>query len=305
MKKFLLLFLFFQTSIAVSPLIAQTDVSDDEFEFVMLGYYQIRLNEGGTLYGYLKEKKDTYVILSTKNNPSLKIDISQIYSARLVNPKDVVNGKLMDEYNFGDRFYFTNSAHGIEEDQLVYRNSYLFLSSLSYGITDHISITAGTELISNTAEFLSGGRRTSFFVNTKIAYPISDKFSAGGGIMVSALGAYSEGERNNVMVLGYGVATLGGPSRNISFGLGYNIERTNNFNGGYAFISGNYRLLNNLSLVTENWIFPNLGIINSGGLRIFGDLRSVDLGVTSLPLWVNSNGRVIPLPYIGYTRRFE
>jgi hypothetical protein len=76
--------------------------------------------------------------------------------------------------------------------------------------------------------------------------------------------------------------------------------------GSSATLSGNIRVSQRVSLVTENWLVPTLiasgnselPMLNSLAVRLFGESWAVDLGGIRVP------GLPIPMPWLDFSYNF-
>ena len=197
------------------------------------------------------------------------------------------------------RYLFAPSAIPLKKGEGYYQNVWVTLNSVNYGLTDHVSITGGLELISTlTAIFLPGEIGPFAFANVKAGFPVSDKIHLGGGVLAGGL-LSDEFEEIN-MGIAYGLVTRGNEEHNVTLGLGYGMVSGEWARTPIVVLNGMTRLNKRLGLVTENWFissydeykysdyqtganitrnYTDVIMALSGGLRIMSEKITIDVAL--------------------------
>ncbi len=99
----------------------------------------------------------------------------------------------------------------------------------------------------------------------------------------------------------YGVSTFGSLDHSFTFGLGYGYVEDELADKPMIVLGGETRTSRSVSLVTENWIVPELdNPIISFGLRFFGEKLSADFAII-FPM----EEEVTIFPYIDFVYKFK
>lgn len=239
-----------------------------------LNNYKFEMNDGSTVIGKILEVTDTTFLVSgntVKNLAVAKNTISSISKIRLTGSS---SGSIWEE-NFHDtRYLFGPSARMLKKGTGYYQNTYLFLNSLNYGITDYLTLGIGTEIIS-----LFQKQVPTLVFTPKVGFEVANNFNLGGGVFF-ILSPKNNLELGSGLGIAYGVGTYGKSDHNITFGSGFTFGGDVPNTPIFTF-SGMTRVGRRLSLVTENWLIANSGepvFIGSYAVRIFGGNLAVDLG---------------------------
>ena len=232
------------------------------------------------------------------------------------------------------QYFLAPSAIPMRKGEWAYQNMELGLNGISYGISNHVSVTAGMEPISGLVSLVKAEPSVTGYAGIKVATPLGKKWHVGGGVMGGTLGLM----KDYSMLLGYGTATYGSKDHNLSLGAGLSSI------GGdpvqpLFMLSGITRLNQRLALVTDNWllvetrrdpervydqrvndwvptgntsVYQEAWWLLSGGLRVMNERLSVDLGLmavgqagrsyiseTKALEWKGAEWLKIPLPYVG------
>jgi hypothetical protein len=215
----------------------------------------------------------------------------------------VANVKSIEEYNYKGkygfpnphytRYFFAPSGMPIEKGKGYYQNLYVTFNFVNVGITKNFSIGGGFEFIST----FNGS--PIWFLTPKLGFEVAENVHIGTGLLM--LGLASEGSAS----LAYGVLTIGDNETNLSLGTGYGLV-----DGGFSdypaiVIAGTSRLSNGLSVLSENYIFPNsLGeslYLGIHGIRLLSRKNAFDIGAMIIPAIA---GESLTLPFVGYSRAF-
>lgn len=266
---------------------------------------------GNIITGYLVSDDEKELVVQTELVGRVSIPK---YTIKKISNKvtgSVVNG----EYWFGNpnatRYIIGPSAIPLRKGEGYYQNLYLFVHSGSVGVTDHISVGGGTELLT---PLVSGQAPAMFFATVKAGFPIAKNLHAGGGILYVNFRNKLFGSYNNHLGTVFGLGTYGSENNNITLGAGWGYQRAgveNPFSGKQEqtggiskrptfTVSAMARVFKSLAVVTENWVFPyteneyysinqpprkvhGYRHILSYGIRIMGERVSLDMGFFNNP----------------------
>ncbi|MEY2898858.1 MAG: hypothetical protein RL138_911 [Bacteroidota bacterium] len=246
----------------------------------------VKMKNGTEYTGTIKSKTTNNLVLMTENG-ELNLIAGNVKSINANSYK----GKYRFSNSHETRYFFGPTAIPIKKFHGYYQNVLVSTNFVNVGITNHVSVGGGFELISTLLGY------PIWFFTPKIAYDITPKLHAGGGVIMAGFAGEASAS------LGYGVFTYGTSETNVTFGagLGY-IDRT--FSQAPAImISGTHRLTSALAILSENYIIPsaNTSYFGVQGLRIMSPKNAFDVGLFVSPALID----FIPaLPFVGYARSF-
>lgn len=268
-------------------------------------YISVKLKNGDTISGFIEKIESASFLIKDQNtiyNISTELELDTILSSFSGND-------YLESIVFLDRNTFTHSkmfagssAFPLGKGKLVYQNQELFISSVSYGVSEEFTLSASIETISPF--FWLGGFRVlpSFSVEPKYSYKIKDNILGSVGVYHANVLAnliednefygagwiYSNvtfGNQNNYLTVGGGVtyeinSGLEFPLFNLSGQIRLN-RKTNiiNENFGYLF-EGDFSFLSNI-FIRRNFkkkAFWDFGILFGHVDRDFGSLLLVGGG---------------------------
>lgn len=302
--------------IAPAALRAQTDTSKT---VQPPKTYVIETKDGGVVIGEVVSDDGEQIVVKTKSMGTVTIARSNVQSITEGDGSRTGKKGWRENPN-ASRYVAGPSAIPQRKGTGYYQNMYLFLSAVNYGITDHISVAAGTELVS-----LFEGNYPGFIsISPRIGYEVLPKLYFGGGLLYTILPGYPFFKRARHDFLATGLVTYGSRDNNITLGIGWTARSELHYIGGgnyeHRMQFSNYPTFNLsamcrpakwLMLVTENWLYsyPYIGSSNffgelyfSAGARIISKNFSFDFGVLNNPNWFLYP---IPLPYLGFTLNFQ
>ena len=193
------------------------------------------------------------------------------------------------------RYLLTSTALPLRKKEVVLQATYLVLVSVHYGLTNRVSIGAGTDIFT----------RSTYFLNTKINLVNEGKYKFSTGINYYRLprNFITTSSHNDIRDLGmlYGTGTWGDQNHHLSIGAGY-MYAGGSFLPPIVTVSGTTRFAKHFALVTENWFFfvgshADLPVLISLGARYISKRSSVDLAFYNDQNFSLDTG----FPYIGYT----
>ena len=240
------------------------------------------------------------------------------------------------------RYLFAPSAIPLDKGERYYQNVWVVLNTVTFGVSDHVTVTAGVEAISTLVTLFTDSKiGPGMMGNVKYSTQVSDNVYLGGGILAAATLGESFAEAN--VALGYGIATIGNPDDHLTLGVGSGIFGGEWTQGPVLVLGGTKRLSRTLSLVSENWVairkdtreginFPDpvtgepmpaftytenqILMAFSGGVRILTEKNTFDIALVTAgqvdryqnyPYSDGSWSRdwlPIPLPYLDFVYQF-
>ena len=259
----------------------------------------IQGDEPQNFTGTIIENNVSDIVLLTQSQTKIQIPKKTILSIKEVKSTDLHNGEYWFPNPNETRYLFAPSAFNLKKGEGYYQNTYLFLNSMNYGITDNFSIGCGLEFLSTFGSLDNNTFDPIFFITPKVNTQVSEHLHLGLGFLYGNIPGLVGG-----FGVGYGLATYGNAEHNATLGLGFGYL-DGRFSGDPVItISGMTRLSRRVSLVTENWLFPAdvyRGIITYG-VRFFGEQMSVDLALLN-----NQDlAEVFPvgIPYVDFVVKF-
>jgi hypothetical protein len=228
---------------------------------------ELRLKDGSRLYGYVQESTDETVVFRTLTGTSLTIERAQIASLGAARGR-VVDGEFLPADANPTRLFFAPTGRSVARGEGYFGVYELLLPFVQVGLTDRISIGAGTPL------FFGGGVEHPFWVTPKLQVYEQGPAS----VAVGVLHFMNVGDGN--FGIGYAVATFGSPDAALTGGVGYAYARYEQDSDAtvIGMVGGERRLTRRLKFITENYLWSGGGIL-SGGVRFLGERLSADVGI--------------------------
>ncbi|HEX5871343.1 MAG TPA: hypothetical protein VFY65_13040, partial [Longimicrobium sp.] len=139
--------------------------------------------------------------------------------------------------------------------------------------SDRLSISGGTPVIPDIIGEL-------WYFAPKLTLVETETMALATGVLALA----ADGETAGIV---YGVGTFGDSDRAFTGGIGWGFSDGDLHNQAVLMLGGEARTGPGTKLITENYLIPGFdgeqGTILSGGVRIFGERLSADLGVAISP----------------------
>ena len=274
---------------APPPAAAQLDieVSEDLYEF--------RLADGSEVIGYVTGVGEGIVRIVTVAGARIEVERYQIRSMRPARGR-LVNGAFWGEDPNISRLFVGATGRTIARGQGYVAAHELFVPLVAYGLTDAITVAAGTPIIPEVI-----GR--IWYVAPKLRV----WSRSGMDLSVGAVAVASEETDfpGNAGLL-YLTGTFGTADRAVSVGPAWlhELEAGDDETAGntpVVMIGGEYRLGPSIKLISENYAGiagTRRGGFLTGGVRIFGERLSADLGAG---IGVGTGGApVIPIVSVVY-----
>lgn len=190
------------------------------------------------------------------------------------------------------RYLFSPSAFMLAQGEGYISQTELLVTSAALGLTDHLTVGAGTCL---PALFSAGGDGTNFIGTVKAGGSVGEHLhlAIGAQGLVLPASGFSGG-------LLFGTAAIGTPDAHLSLSAGPPLTSDGDRGPLLVSVSGALRVADRIALVTENWIIPGgeepINIF-SGAVRFIGRGLAVDAGLVAL------EGFPVALPWLDFTWR--
>ena len=216
---------------------------------------------GATIEGTVTDSDDTSMTIQSSFGTSTINRASIASIGYLDNLQDASLLSYNNAYS-GSHYLFGPSAFTLEKGQRYYENTYLFINSFTFGLSDNFSLTAGFEALTPFVGYFPG-----VFVSPKYSIP----FNGGAFAISTPFFLYPAGEVGIGSV--QGILTIGELDKNltVAVGIGFDFGNINSNTVVYPIsLSGTIRTSDRISLVTENVvIIDRFGTeFYSAGVRI-------------------------------------
>lgn len=257
-------------------------------EVVQKVLYELVLKDGTRVQGYLEQDTPDRITLRTLAGARLQVDRAEIVSLERADGR-IRSGRFLKADSNPTRLFFGPTGRAVKKGEGYVGVYELFLPFVQVGITDRLSIGAGTPLI------FGGGGDRPFWLTPKFQVHES-------GSMSTSIGAIHFLNVDGVNLgIAYAASTFGTTDDAVTVGVGWAYANTNENNEGavVAMIGGERRLSPRIKLITENYLFTGGGIA-SGGIRFIGESLSADLGLFA-PLGA---GGLVALPIANFVWKF-
>lgn len=258
--------------------------------------YQIELMDGTEFIGTILSKDSVTMEIKTSSIPKIQIYVETIKKMKTIDNQMVFKGATGMPNPHYTRYFFAPSALTLKKGEGYYQNTYLVLNTVNYGFTDHFSVGVSLELTS-TFGSIGDSWAPIYLITPKYGFGITKNLNAAFGALIGGANANTKG-----IQLGYGLLTYGNTENNITIGASAGWADGEVMKYPPMTINAMKRISRRASLVTENWIIPELGSLYSYGVRFFGSKIAVDLG------FVNNADimqmLLIGIPYVDFTVKF-
>ncbi len=277
---------------------------------------RVVLKDGQVLRGTLKDVHAHILYLATGSGSALTLPRDAVAT---VEPEQDAVHTTTGEVWFRDpnrtRYFYGPSAMMLRKGQSFFSQKELFFSSFGYGITDNVSVLAGTV----APAWLLGPEGFNALLGVKAGMPVVGHLHAAVGLEALLLPGFGLGGFSPVFAgLPFASVTYGPPDLHMTLSVG----KPAIFQSGHdtfsmdlvTTVSGSARVHENFALMSENWLVlvdladRDFGSMHAVGGRWMMERISVDLGF----IWVlTSNGRGVdlltafPIPWVDFTWNFS
>ncbi len=287
------------TPVAPSEETEQAEVAPPPAEATEERLSRVTLKDGQVLVGKVVRHDTDGVVLEVSGGSRLTLPAEAVERVDEERDARVTKG---GQVRFADRgrtrYFFGNSALMLRGGEGFFSQRELFLTMVSLGVTDHVTVSVGSVLplfaVDERFIHVAGG--------LKVGGSVSERFHLAVGVEAAVLPIAP-----STFGLVYGAATYGTADAQLTLSAGVPFEF---YRGGHRMgelvagsLGGSLRLTDRLAGVTEHWVLlgpsyvPTL--VNSVGLRVLGERWTVDLGgayATGLPF---------PLPWVNFSWHWD
>ena len=206
------------------------------------------------------------------------------------------------------QYFVAGSAFTLHGGTFQYKNTCLFLSSLTLGLTDNVSFGVSTEFYRLIVTTDKDRSPSMYLLTPKIGFQLAPKLhvAVGGDVVFYREHLFDEEVYTGTKTagLGYALLTYGTINNNLTVGCyAVPIKKRINEKGSFFNVSGIQKIGRKVSLVGESWFFPDKSKIIDGGFRFLGNRAAVDLGM-ACSLGINNDFIDTMMPYFDYTWSF-
>lgn len=267
--------------------------------------YRFEMRSGSMITGQVISVSDETIGLRTSGIGSILLARSEIVRVLLLNQSNQREGRYWFPNPHATRYLVGPSAIQMRKGEGYYQNTYLFLNSAAYGITNHVSVTGGFELLSTLGKNSNG---PIYYLSARGGAQVVDKLHVGGMATYLSIPNWfaddSDGERGSFGAVA-GMATYGTADAQLTGGAGWGYSSSGLSQRPVLTFSALVRLSRGIALLSENWMFPveqQYNGIYSYGLRFMGESVAVDLAFINnkdIGEWL-----VIGIPFIDFVVKF-
>ena len=249
---------------------------------------ELVLKDGTRAFGRVEQVDGDRVSFRTTAGAVIAVERAQIVSVRAAAGR-IVNGEFRPADPNPTRLFFAPTGRSLKRGEGYVGVYEILLPFVQVGVTDRISVGAGTPLI-----FGFDGEHP-FWFTPKAQVLNLEKTQAAVGIMhFMNVGDGSFG-------IAYGVVTQGSADSAITLGAGYAYERYGENDGaGVAMVGGEHRVSRGVKVITENYVWSGGGIATAG-VRWMGGRLSADLAL-AVPFGA---GEVVAFPIVNFVYSFK
>lgn len=293
----------FLSVLAIMMLLSSNAVAQQVITGEVSKTYTVTLNDGSTISGTLVSIDDNEVVIKSGTMGEVRLQKVNIKSMTQVSSFNEKKSGIWFTNPNPTKYLLGNSAIPMEKKSGYYQNTWIFVSSFSYGITNNISISAGFEIISI---FAGGDGPYAFYINPKASFKIADNFYAGANILYA--NTIKTVEEFGGLATINGFATYGNKNNNITCGVGFGWADGEFSSKPVIVISGMVRASKRIGFISENWILPGVNEdggyygIYSYGIRFLGEKISVDLAFLNNPDIASE--LIIGIPWLDFVFNF-
>lgn len=250
---------------------------------------ELVLRDGTRAYGRVQSVDGGLVTFVTTAGASIQVQAPDIVSVRPVIGR-VVAGEFWPADPNPTRLFFGPTGRSLKKGAGYVGVYEILLPFVQVGVTDRISVGAGTPLVC-----CLGGEQP-FWITPKVRVYAGESVQASAGVMHFL----NVGDGN--FGIAYVVATRGTADSAVTGGVGYAYDRSYNRTNGaaVAMIGAEHRFTRRVKTLTENYVFDG-GVILTGGVRWMGERFSADLGLVVPTDW----GSAVAFPLVNVVYSFS
>ena len=264
----------------------------------------ITLQDGSSLVGKITEVGDTEIKFQTDMG-EMTLAVEKITDISEVKSEAIKDGKYWFPNPNRTRLLFGPTGRNLRQGEGYFNDIYVFFPGVAYGLTDNITIGGGMSLFPGV-DF----EDQLFYLTPKIGVKVQPMLDVAASALIiripdtdDELDEFGE-EIDDPKTLGvlYGTMTYGTDDKSATFGLGFGYYDEDIADKPAVLVGGEYRIARRASLVTENWVFPEVDEpLISYGVRFFGESLAIDLALFN----VLDEDAIFPgIPFIDFVYNF-
>lgn len=261
--------------------------------------------DGSDITGEIISETDIEYIIRTPAGLSVTVPKSAVVKIDDFEGK-IKEGKLYRSDPNRSLYLFSPSAYPIGKDNKYCRDFCVLFPSFNYGLTDFLSAQAGIFWIPGLDI-----DDIPIIVSLKTSFYNKNKFALAGGAMYIRIPTIEIEDEDDIHLGGgflFATATYGDNLNHASISLGWGFARGNDewemMDRPILVLAGNKRISQNIALVTENWIWPDLDLGYmplSLSARFLGKRIATDIGMI---FTIETISEGLPFPIINFTYHF-
>jgi hypothetical protein len=243
----------------------------------------VRLSDGSQVYGRLERlDDDSLIIVSLAGRQAYPVGAVKAFRDAGVAHKRA-DGSMEFWYPNANttRLFFGPTGRTLNQGEGYFADHWVFLGSVSIGLTDRVQMGGGTFIIPNS-EF--------WYLLPKVGIIRSENFNVAAGALYGGVGEHTGG-------IAYIVGTYGSADRSLTVGLGQGLSGDKVAGEPVFMLGGEYRTSRRTALVTENYFgtgFDGGGLMY--GIRFLGDKFTFDFALMN-----STTNLLFPgIPYIDF-----
>ncbi len=259
---------------------------------------KIETKDGNEFVGVILDEDDERVLLKTEVLGDISIRKEVIVRRRIIESTKIVEGELWDDNPQSSRYLWTPNGYGLKEGEGYYQNIWVLYNQISFGFTDHFSISAGIiPLFFFGAEVLG-----PVWVVPKFSIPIQkDAVNMSAGAFIGTV----PGESETGFGIVFSTLTIGDRNNNWNFGFGWGYAGGEWAERPIINISGMHRMSARGYFLTENYylsFFDEGLVLLSAGYRYMAKKVAIDFGLY-IPFYSDMD-IFLAFPIVGVTIPF-
>lgn len=271
-------------------------------------YIIVKTMDDSEIKGYFVSRSKDFLIIDSDALGEVKIANEKIKRITSRSGKAIMDNSKNTESNTTDwfanpnpsRYLYTPSAIALKKGDFYLQNIYVLIGGVQYGVSDKFSIGGGTSIST-----LFGV--PAFYLTPKYTFYSREKKHAAVGLLFFGLSNGWNDTWNTAGIL-YGSGTLGDTERNMTLGVGYGFIEGRPADLPTISLAGQMRITRRISLVTENWLIPNVNSsgsyygLFSYGVRFLSESFAIDLAMINNPDIASFSP--IGIPFLGVMIKF-
>jgi len=274
--------------LSATPVLLYGQVSPQEVVVDSTETVVVTLADGNQLTGVILSVSETELELRMQTG-RIFIDLNRIQSIQS-DEIETPSREWFDNPNTS-RLLVSPTARPLDKGKGYYQNIYVFISGVSYGITDNLSVTGGMSMIP-----VIGITNQLFFIGGRFGGSVAENHYLSGGALYSTAGGF-----DNNLFIKFGNYTYNFNRGSITSGITA-FSLTDEIGTNAVLLGGDYRVTQRIAFVSENHYFPDVSeALFSYGVRFMGEQMSFDFAFIQAGFGL---GIGIALPFIDFVFNF-